>query len=263
MGPDAMTLVFWMLSFIPTFSLSPFTVIKGLFCSSSFSAVRVVSSAYPRLSIFLPAILTPAYASSSLAFCMMYSAYKLNKQGHSIQPLCVPFPNLKPVSCSCLVLTVASWPAYRFLGKQFRWSSIPMSWKIFQFAVIYTVKGFGVVNKAEIDIFLELLFFLWSSDGGNLINGNDVENRDNDISVRCMVKQWKLHGFHRSGFRMDWHTSFTSHMTLSAWPRLSDVRIKEEKYLIFRSLWHLNWMKNVKCPDSAQAHSMCSIIHSY
>ena len=60
MGPDAMILVFWMLSFKPTFSLSSFTFIKRLFSSSSLSAVRVVSSAYLRLLIFLLAILIPA-----------------------------------------------------------------------------------------------------------------------------------------------------------------------------------------------------------
>ena len=46
MGPDAMILVFWMLSFKPTFSLSSFTFIKRLLSSSSLSAIRVVSSAY-------------------------------------------------------------------------------------------------------------------------------------------------------------------------------------------------------------------------
>ena len=49
MGPDAKILVFWMLSFKPTFSLSSFTFIKRLFSSSSLSATRVVSSAYLRL----------------------------------------------------------------------------------------------------------------------------------------------------------------------------------------------------------------------
>ena len=78
-GPDAMILVFWMLSFKPTFSLSFFTFIKRLFSSSSPSAITVVSFAYLRLLIFLPTILIPAYASSSPAFLMMYSAYKLNK----------------------------------------------------------------------------------------------------------------------------------------------------------------------------------------
>ena len=81
MGPDVMIFVFWMLSFKPTFSLSTSTFIKRLFSSSSLSAIRVASSAYLRLLIFLPAILIPACASSSPAFLMMYSAYKLNKQG--------------------------------------------------------------------------------------------------------------------------------------------------------------------------------------
>ena len=76
MGPDSMILVFWMLSFKPTFSLSSFTFIKRLF-SSSLSAVRVVSSAYLRLLIFLPAILIPACTSSNPPFLMMYSAYTI------------------------------------------------------------------------------------------------------------------------------------------------------------------------------------------
>ena len=74
MGPDVMIFVFWMLSFRPTFSLYSFTFIKRLFSSSSLSAIRVVSSAYLRLLIFLPAILIPAWASSSPVFLMMYSA---------------------------------------------------------------------------------------------------------------------------------------------------------------------------------------------
>ena len=65
MGLVAMIFVFWMLSFKPAFSLSPFTFIKRLFSFSSLSAIMVVSSAYLRLLIFLPAILIPACASSS------------------------------------------------------------------------------------------------------------------------------------------------------------------------------------------------------
>ena len=79
MGPDAMVLVFWMLSFKPTYSLSSFSFIKRHPSSSSLSTIRVVSSAYLRLLIFLLAILIPACASSSPAFLMIYSAYKLNK----------------------------------------------------------------------------------------------------------------------------------------------------------------------------------------
>ena len=130
MGPDAMILVFWMLSFKPTFSVSSFTFNKRLF-SSSLSAIRVVSSAYLRLLIFLPAILIPACASSSQAFLMMYSANKLNKQGDNIQLWCTPYPIWNQSVVPCPVLTVASWPAYRFLRRQIRWSGIPISWRIF------------------------------------------------------------------------------------------------------------------------------------
>ena len=45
----------------------------------------------------------------------------------------------------CLVLTVAPWP---FRRRQVRWSGISISWRIFQFVVIYTVKGFSVVSEA-------------------------------------------------------------------------------------------------------------------
>ena len=120
MGPNVMILVFQMLSFKPTFSFSSFTFIKRLFSSSSLSAIRLVSPAYLRLLIFLWAILIPAYASSSPAFLMMYSAYKLNKQGDNIQLWRTPFPIWNQHVGPCPVLTVASWPAYRFLKRWVR-----------------------------------------------------------------------------------------------------------------------------------------------
>ena len=72
--------------FKPAFSLSSFTFIKRLFSSSLLSAIRVVSSVYMKLLIFLRAILIPDCASSSPALHMIYSAYKLNKQVDNIQP---------------------------------------------------------------------------------------------------------------------------------------------------------------------------------
>ena len=68
MGLDAMILVFWMLSFKPIFSVFSFILLKRLFSSSSLSAIRVVSSAYLRLSIFLPEILIPAVLHSAWHF---------------------------------------------------------------------------------------------------------------------------------------------------------------------------------------------------
>ena len=78
-----------------------------------------------------PGNLDSSCASSSPAFCMMYLEYKLNKQGDNIQPWCTPFSILNQSIVPCLVLTVASWPAFRFLRKQVRWSGIPISWRIF------------------------------------------------------------------------------------------------------------------------------------
>ena len=83
-----------------------------------------------KILIFLPAILIPVCASSSLAFLMMYSAYNLNKQGNNIEPWSTPFPIGNQSVVPCPVLTVDSWPAYRFLKRQVRWSGIPISFRI-------------------------------------------------------------------------------------------------------------------------------------
>jgi len=106
MRPDAMIFIYWMLSFKPAFSLSSFTFVKRFFSSSSLSAIRVVSSAYLRLLIFLWAILIPDFPSASLAFYMMCSAYKLNKWGDNIQPWRTPFPIWNQSIFPCPVLTV-------------------------------------------------------------------------------------------------------------------------------------------------------------
>ena len=131
MGLDAMILVFWMLSFKPTFSFSSFTFIKRLFSISSLSAIKVVSLTYLSVFIFLLAILNPVCVSPSLASYMMYSAYKLNKQVDNIQSWHTPFLIWDQSVVPCPVLTIAPWPAYRFLKQQVRWSGRPISWRIF------------------------------------------------------------------------------------------------------------------------------------
>ena len=130
-----------------------------------------MSSAYLRLLIFFQAILILVCASSSPAFHMMYSAYELNKHSDNIQPWYTPFPIWNQSIVPCLVLTVASWSAYRFLSRQIKWSDIPMFKNFPQFVVIHTVKGFGILNKAKVDVFLELsCFFYDPTDVGNLIS---------------------------------------------------------------------------------------------
>ena len=108
MGLDAMILVFLIFSLKPALLLYSFTLIKGLFSSSSFTAIREISSAYLSLLMFLLPILIPACNSSSQAFLMMCSVYRLNKQGDSRQPCCTSFSILKQSLVPDRVLTVAS-----------------------------------------------------------------------------------------------------------------------------------------------------------
>ena len=56
-----------------------------------------------------------------------------------------------------------------------------------QFIVIPTVKGFGVVNKAEVDVFLELsCFFNDPADVGNLISGSSAFSKSN-LNIRMFT----------------------------------------------------------------------------
>ena len=87
----------------------------------------MVSCAYLRFSISLPAILIPACDSSSLAFLVMCSAYKLNKQGDSRQPWCAPVPVLNQSVAPRPVLSQGyHWERVRAQGNQFWYQFLPM-----------------------------------------------------------------------------------------------------------------------------------------
>ena len=59
-----------------------------------------------------------------------------------------------------------------------------------QFVVIHTVKGFGIVNKAEIDVFLELAsFFDDPMDVGNLISGSSAFSKPSLNIWKFMVHE--------------------------------------------------------------------------
>ena len=102
----------------------------------------------------------------------MYSAYKL-KAGWQYTALMYSFSYLKPVCCSmsssnCCFLTCIqiSQEAGQVVWYSHLFQNFP------QLIVIHTVEGFGIVNKAEIDVFLELsCFFHDPADVGNLISG--------------------------------------------------------------------------------------------
>ena len=111
-------------------------------------------------------------ASSSPAFHMMYSAYELNKQGQ-YTVLMYSLPNLESVlfsvsgSNGCFLTCIQ---ISQEAGKVIWYSDLFKNFP--QFVGIHTVKVFGVVNEADVDIFLELsCFFYDPTDVGNLISG--------------------------------------------------------------------------------------------
>ena len=96
-------------------------------------------------------------------------------------------PNLELVHCSmsgssCCFVT-CMWVSQG----QVRWSGIPISRRNFpQLVVIHTVKGFGLVNEAEVDLFLELSCFIYDpTDVGNLISGSSAFSKSS-------LNIWKL-----------------------------------------------------------------------
>ena len=106
---------------------------------------------------------------------MMYSAYKLNKQGDNTQPWCTPFPiwnqscSMSSSNCWFLTCIQISQEAGQVVWYSHLLKNFP------QFVVIHTVKGIGLVNKAEIDVFLELsCFFNDPTDVVNLISGSSA-----------------------------------------------------------------------------------------
>ena len=117
-----------------------------------------------------PSHLDSGLCFTSPAFHMMYSAYKLNTA------LMYSFPDLEPVCCfmsgsNCCFLTciLVSQEAGQVVWYSHLLKNFP------QFVVSHTVKDFGIVNKAEVGVFLELsCFFDDPTDVGNLISGSSA-----------------------------------------------------------------------------------------
>ena len=107
-------------------SLVPLSFLNPIWTSESSQFTYCRSLAWRILSITLLACDSP-----SPAFHIMYSAYKLNKQTDNIQSWRTSFPIWNQSIVPYPVLTVASWPAYRFVKMHVRWSGIHISFRIF------------------------------------------------------------------------------------------------------------------------------------
>ena len=122
-----------------------------------------------------------------IQFLMMYSAYKLNKKDDNIQPWLTPFLIWKQSIVPCPVLTAASWPAYRFPRGRSGGLVFP-SLSEFSTLCCGPHKGFHIVNKAEVDVLLELTcLFNDPVDVGNLISGSSALSKSSLIIWKFMV----------------------------------------------------------------------------
>ena len=100
------------------------------------------------------------------------------------------FSYLEPVCCSmsssnCCFLTCiqVSQKTGQVVSYSHLFQNLP------QFIVIHTVKGFGIVNKMEIDVFLELsCFFNDPTDVGNLISGSSAFSKTSLNIWKFMVQ---------------------------------------------------------------------------
>ena len=168
------------------------------------------------------------HSAQHFAWC---TAYKLNKQGDNIQPWLTPFPILNQSVVPCPVLTVALWHAYRFLRSQIRWSGIPITWRIIHSLLWHTVKCFGGVNKAEVDVFLELsCFFDDLVDFGNLTSGSSA-------SFKSSLNIWKFtpHVLLKPGLE-----NF-EHYFVSVWDECNCVVVWTFLGIAFLWDWNENW----------------------
>ena len=200
----------------------------------------------------------------------MYSAYKLNNQGDNIQPWRTPFPIWNQSVVAYPVLTVASWPAHRFLRRQVRWSGISISKNFPLFAVIPSVKGFGIVNKAEVDVFLEFSCFSNDpTDVGNLISGSSAFSKSSlniwKFTVHVPLKPglenfehyfarvWDecncevVSAFFGIAFIWDWNENwpFLVLGPLLSFANLLTYWVKHFHSIIFYDLKQLNWNSTI------------------
>ena len=181
-----------------------------------------------------------------------------------MEPFCTPFPIWNQSVVPYPVLTIASWPVYRFLKRQVSYFHLFQNFP--QFIVIHTVKGFGIVNKAEIDVFLELsCSFDGPVDVGNLISGSSAFSKTSlniwKFTVHVLPKPglenfehyftsvWNecncavVWAFFAIAFLWDWNENwcFPALWPLLSFPNLLAYWVQHFHSIIFQDLKELNW----------------------
>ena len=151
------------------------------------------------------------------------------------------FPNFEPVSCSmfgsnCCLLTCIQISQEVFPGITIWYSHLLKNFP--QFIVIHTVKGFGIVNKAEIDVFLELSWFFDDPvDVGNLISGSSAFSKSS-------LNIWKfmVHVLLKSGLE-----NF-EHYFANVWDECNCAVVWTFLGIALLWDWNENWSFPILCP---------------
>ena len=149
------------------------------------------------------------------------------------------FSYLEPVCCSmsssnCCFLTCI--PVSQEAGQVVWYSHLFQNFP--QFIVIHTVKGFGIVNKAEIDVFLELFFFFDDlADVGHLISGSSAFSK-----TSLNIGEFAIHVLLKPGLG-----NFEHYFT-SMWDECNCVVVWAFFGIAFLWNWNENWLFPVLWP---------------
>ena len=136
----------------------------------------------------------------------------------------------------CPVLTAASWPASQEAGKAVWYSHLLKNFA--QFVVIHIVNGFGIVNKAEVDVFFELsCFFDDPADVGNLISGSSAFSKSS-----LHIWKFMVHILAKPGLE-DFEYYFAS-----VWDEYNCTAVQTFFGIAFLWDWNENWPFQVLWP---------------
>ena len=139
------------------------------------------------------------------------------------------FTNLEPVYCSMSSYNCCCIQVSQEAGQVVWYSHF---FKNFPVCVIHTVKGFGIVNKAEVDVFLELSCFFYNpTDVGNLISGSSAFSKSS-------LKIWKftIHVLLKPGLE-----NFECYFA-SVWDECNCVVVWTSFGIAFLWDWNENWL---------------------
>ena len=142
------------------------------------------------------------------------------------------FPYLESVCCSMSSSNYCFLTCIQISKEADRWSGIPIASTIFQFVVIHKVKGFSVLSKGEVDVFLEFLCFFYDSAYiGHLISGSSAFSK-----TSLNIRKFTVHILLKPGLE-----NFEDYFT-SVWDECNCMVVLIFLGIAFLWDWNENWL---------------------